>query len=149
MFFGQNSNFGPIISLKPALCVRAGTNFSEIWNERCHAKFLEGHLNFEWTRPPDWPKHIRQLSWRNCLMRLGQSGGLIYSNVPPEILHDISLLIIWYNSIMVVVHILSIRFTFSAQSLGDFFFLFLVFSLRIFAVNSYIFHRKYLQNNPE
>ena len=40
---------------------------------------------FEWTRPPDWPTQIRQL-------RLGQSGGLVQSNVPPEISLDISLL---------------------------------------------------------
>ena len=39
---------------------------------------------FDRTRPPDWPTQIRQL-------RVGQSGGLVHSNVPPEISLDISL----------------------------------------------------------
>ena len=44
---------------------------------------------FEWTRPPDWPTQI----WQICV---GQSGGLVHSNVPPEILLDISLLNSWF-----------------------------------------------------
>ena len=38
---------------------------------------------FEGTRPPDWPTQI----WQICV---GQSGGLVHSNVPQEISHYIS-----------------------------------------------------------
>ena len=41
---------------------------------------------FEWTRPPDWPTQI-------CQICVGQSGGPVNSNVPPEISLDISLLV--------------------------------------------------------
>ena len=45
---------------------------------------------FELTRAPDWSTYIRQLRQGSCLICLGQSRGLVHSNVPPEISHDIS-----------------------------------------------------------
>ena len=47
----------------------------------------------------NWPKYIRPLRQQSCLMCLGQSGGLIHSNVPPEISHDISLLYLFLVSL--------------------------------------------------
>ena len=64
-------------------------------NNAVQLKFLIGlALGLEWTRPPDWLKQIRQLR-QCCLICLSQSGGLVHSNVPPEISLDISLLRFW------------------------------------------------------
>ena len=60
--------------------------------ERCTMSFFFPFFYEVVPKPPDQPKQIRQLRKGSFLICFGQSAGLFHSNVPPEILHDISLL---------------------------------------------------------
>ena len=98
-------------SSQPQHLFAAGSFFFGWFCNRCHflscnKNFMKREMSseisggtFEWTKPPDWPKQIRQLCYRSCLICLGQSGGLVHSIVPPEISLDISLLMegFWDN----------------------------------------------------